>query len=166
MKIVASIGEVDSEVEILRDGNSLTAVIDGRSYPVDLSEPEPGVCLIKFENRVFEFFVDRRTESGYSVITRNGEFEVNVRDPRSLRGSLGAGGAAAGSSEITTAMPGKVVRILKAEGEDVSTGEGVIVVEAMKMQNELKSPKDGTVKSIAFSEGETVNAGDILAVID
>ena len=63
-------------------------------------------------------------------------------------------------------MPGKLVRILVEQGAEIKQGEGVLVVEAMKMQNEMKSPKDGVVKEIRFAEGATVNAGDILAVIE
>ena len=63
-------------------------------------------------------------------------------------------------------MPGKVVRILKAVGDEVAKGDGVIVVEAMKMQNEMKSPKDGVIKEIRVAESDTVGAGDILVVIE
>ena len=63
-------------------------------------------------------------------------------------------------------MPGKLVRILAAEGAEIKQGEGVLIVEAMKMQNEMKSPKDGVVKEIRFAEGATVNAGDVLAIIE
>ena len=63
-------------------------------------------------------------------------------------------------------MPGKLVRVLVETGAPVKQGEGVLVVEAMKMQNEMKSPKDGNVKEIRFAEGATVNAGDVLAVIE
>ena len=63
-------------------------------------------------------------------------------------------------------MPGKVVRILVAEGDEVEKGKGVLVVEAMKMQNEIKSPKKGVVKKLSAAEGSAVNAGDVLAVIE
>jgi pyruvate carboxylase subunit B len=63
-------------------------------------------------------------------------------------------------------MPGKIVRIMVAENDEVKTGQGIIVMEAMKMQNELKSPKDGKVQKILTSEGSTVNPGDTLAVIE
>jgi biotin carboxyl carrier protein len=63
-------------------------------------------------------------------------------------------------------MPGKVVRILAAEGEAVQAGQGVVVIEAMKMQNELKAPKSGTVKKIMATEGMAVIAGDTLAIVE
>ncbi len=63
-------------------------------------------------------------------------------------------------------MPGKVVRVLVEEGPEVNIGDGVLIVEAMKMQNEMKSSKDGIIKEIRFAEGATVNAGDILVIIE
>jgi biotin carboxyl carrier protein len=63
-------------------------------------------------------------------------------------------------------MPGKIVRVLAEAGETVAAGAGIIVVEAMKMQNEMKAPKAGMVVSINAAEGATVNAGDVLAVIE
>ena len=63
-------------------------------------------------------------------------------------------------------MPGKIVRILVTEGAEVGAGEGVLVVEAMKMQNEVKSPKKGTIQKILVSEGTAVNAGDVLAIVE
>ena len=63
-------------------------------------------------------------------------------------------------------MPGKVVRLMVREGNEVEAGAGVAVVEAMKMQNEIKSPKKGTVQKILISEGATVNAGDVLAIVE
>ena len=63
-------------------------------------------------------------------------------------------------------MPGKVVRVLATAGAEVEAGEGILVVEAMKMQNELKSPKKGRLQKVTVSEGAAVNAGDVLAVVE
>jgi len=63
-------------------------------------------------------------------------------------------------------MPGKVVRILAAESAEVEAGQGIVVVEAMKMQNEIKSPKKGVVRKVVAAEGAAVNAGDVLAVVE
>jgi biotin carboxyl carrier protein len=94
------------------------------------------------------------------------ELEVKVIDPKRLR-SAGAGHEDGdGLAEIKTAMPGKVVSLLLTVGSTVEKGDGVLVVEAMKMQNELKSPKDGVIKEIRVAEGAAVSAGDILATIE
>jgi len=161
MKLVVELNGEPREVTIAHDGRSITATVDGREYIIDASEPEPGVFLLKHEGRVFEAYADEKT-----VTIGDRTFETNVIDPKCLRGSATAGAEADGHAEIRTAMPGKVVRILKATGDPVTKGEGVIVVEAMKMQNELKSPKDGTIGEIKVSEGMTVSAGDVLVVID
>ena len=71
-----------------------------------------------------------------------------------------------GPKKITAPMPGKVVRLLVREGDSVEAGAGVAVVEAMKMQNEIKSPKKGTVQKILVSESNPVNAGDVLAIVE
>ncbi len=83
-----------------------------------------------------------------------------------MRGGAGANANADGAAEIKTAMPGKVVRVLVEAGAPIKAGDGVLIVEAMKMQNEMKAPKDGTVREIRVAEGATVNAGDILAIIE
>ena len=93
-------------------------------------------------------------------------YEVEVRDPRSLRSRRRAAGAEDGPRKLLASMPGKVVRVLQSEGSAVEAGQGVLVVEAMKMQNELKSPKTGSVKKILVSEGAAVNAGDTLAIVE
>jgi biotin carboxyl carrier protein len=89
-----------------------------------------------------------------------------VRDPRSLRSRKAAAGAGEGPQKIVAPMPGKIVRILAAAGTEVEAKQGIVVVEAMKMQNEMKSAKKGTVKQVLVEEGATVNAGDVLAIVE
>ena len=167
MKFQAELNNEDHEVEIRREGDRVFAAVDGRSYELEASEPEPGVFLLKHENQVFQVFVSPGSR-GSATDVRLGphEFLISVYDPKRFRGTGGSHEHGEGLAEIRTAMPGKIVRILAASGSEVKKGDGIIVVEAMKMQNELKSPKDGTVKEIRTSEGTTVNAGDILAVIE
>ena len=90
---------------------------------------------------------------------------MKIIDPKRLRAAGNETEHGDGLAEIKTAMPGKVVRILVGIGSEVGKGDSVMVVEAMKMQNELKSPKAGTVKTIRAEEGATVAAGDVLATI-
>ena len=92
--------------------------------------------------------------------------EVELADPKKLRGSNTSNADTAGVADIKTAMPGKVVRLIAAVGDTVEKGDGVIVVEAMKMQNEIRSPKNGTVSSVRVAEGDTVKAGQILLSIE
>ena len=166
MKLKAEIGGESHEVKIVRDGDRLSAVVDGRTYDLELGEPLPGVYLFKNEGKVTEASVIVSSKELKKVRIGSNEFEVMIVDPKQLRGSAHGGDSGEGSSQIKTAMPGKVVRILVAVGDMVSNGDGVIVVEAMKMQNELKAHRDGTIKEIRAAEGENVNAGDVLVVIE
>lgn len=93
-------------------------------------------------------------------------YEVEVRDPRSLQSRRKAAGDAGGARKILAPMPGKVVRVLVKEHDSVEAGQGVVVVEAMKMQNELKSPKQGRVLKILVTSGASVNAGDLLLIVE
>ncbi len=149
-------------------GSNLFAEIDGRSYEIEVSEPEPNVYLLKNENKIYEIFVAPNDNSDEPLKVKIGtqDFEINIVDPKKLRGMNAGDIAADGVVEIKTAMPGKIVRVLLEKGAEVKIGEGVIVVEAMKMQNEMKSPKDGIIKEINFNEGDTVIAGDVLVIIE
>jgi biotin carboxyl carrier protein len=162
MKLQAELKGEKHAIEIKRDGEKLWARVDDREYELEASEVEPNVYLFKYDHRIFQIYV---APNGI-VNLGNHQLEVSITDPKRLRGSAAAGASAEGVSEIKTAMPGKLVRILVAEGAEIKQGEGVLVVEAMKMQNEMKAPRDGRIKEIRFAEGATVNAGDILAIIE
>ncbi len=162
MKLQAEIGGEKHAVEVRRDGRSVFARIDDREYRLEASEVEPNVFLLKSDGRIHEVYV------APNGIVNIGNFQLDVKlfDPKRLRGSGSSDDSADGIAEIRTLMPGKLVRVLVDIGAEVKHGDGIVVVEAMKMQNEMKSPKDGTVKEIRFPEGATVNAGDVLAVIE
>lgn len=161
MKLQAHVNDIAHQVEIRRDGDKYLAQVDDREYELEVSEPEPGVYLFKHDGKVFEASViDGHIRIGSK------EFDVKLVDPKRLRGGGTDHEHADGIAEIKTAMPGKVVRVLVEAGAEVEKGDGIVVVEAMKMQNELKSPKAGVVKDIRATEGSTVGAGDILATIE
>jgi Acetyl/propionyl-CoA carboxylase, alpha subunit len=168
MKLQAQVGDKTHEVEIRRDGRQVFARVDDREYELEASEPEANVYLLKHEGRVHEFFVSPRAnvDAPYMVSSKSGDTEVTVIDPKKLRGSNIAGANADGAAEVKTAMPGKVVRLILSEGAAVEKGDAVMVVEAMKMQNDLKAPKAGVIKEIRVTEGQTVGAGDVLAIIE
>ena len=168
MKLLVDIGDAQKEIKIERDGSDLVAEIAGRKYLVEASQPEENIYLLKYENRVFEIFVSPNWKSGevITAVLNGNDHQVAIADPKSLRGAMSAEGGSKGAAEITTAMPGKVVKVLTELDTEVSEGDGVIVVEAMKMQNELKSPKNGIVTEVRYKEGDTVNAGDVLVVVE
>ena len=168
MKLQAEVGEEKHLVEVRRDGGHVFASVDGREYELEVSEPEPGVLLFKNSGRVIEAFVSPPAMvGGPAAVTIAGRtIVVTLIDPKRLRGSGSGTEEGDGAAEIRSAMPVKVVRILLEAGAAVEKGDGVLVVEAMKMQNELKAPKAGTVKEIKIAEGATVSAGDVLAIIE
>ena len=167
MKLQAEIGEEKHDIDIKHEGGKLLASVDGREYELEMSEPEPGIFLFKHNGRIYEASVAPSANGEPSQVRiGTSEFVVRLFDPKRLRGTGTGAEHGDGVAEIKTAMPGKVVRILVEENAAVSKGDGIIVVEAMKMQNELKSPKDGIVKQIRATEGSTVAAGDILVTIE
>jgi len=170
MKLNAEIEGKKTTVELRLEGGRVLADVGGRSYELEAREIEGGEYLILHDRRVFECRVARaagsRDAGALQVSVGARTYDVSLADPRRLRGAQGSGGSSPGRAQLTAPMPGKVVRVLVEQGQEVEAGQGVVVVEAMKMQNELKSPKAGTVAELRAAEGETVNAGDVLAVIE
>jgi len=168
MKLTSTLNGETREIDLRHDGDLLRAKIDGREYDLEISEPESDVYLLKHEGNIYEVFISLSNEKGGAVVAKidSQELEIEIADPKKLRGLVSDGEKEPGLSEIKTAMPGKVVNVLKEIGVKVEKGEGIIVVEAMKMQNEMKAPKEGTITEIRFKVGETVNAGDVLVVIE
>lgn len=103
---------------------------------------------------------------GAGEVSVNGRvFHVAVFDPRELRGRRSAADNS-GPQAVTAPMPGRVIRVLVEPGQNVAADEGLIVVEAMKMQNEMKAPRAGRVAAVKTVAGATVSAGDVLLVIE
>jgi acetyl/propionyl-CoA carboxylase alpha subunit len=135
--------------------------VDGRAIQVNAQVTEPGVVSLIVDGRQYRCVLD-----GNAVIIGGRRFSFDVEDPRSLRGRRGAGEGAAGPRPVKAPMPGRVVRVLVSEGDEVAEHQGVVVIEAMKMQNELKSPKAGRVARVAVAVDGTVGAGDVLVIIE
>jgi len=137
---------------------------DGPVAEAQVELPEPGVYSILRDGRSYEARVEEHPDCLVVVIDGH-RFEIEARDPRRWS-SKGAGRGADGIQTVVAPMPGKVVRVLVAPGEAVETGQGLVVVEAMKMQNEMKAARAGKVRTVAIREGTTVAAGDVLATIE
>jgi biotin carboxyl carrier protein len=138
--------------------------LDGREIEVDAVLTRPDVLSLRIGNKAYEV-KSERVANDLLLWVGSTRFAVEVRDPRSLRGRRRAGDDHR-PKQITAPMPGKVVRLLVREGDEVDPGAGIAVVEAMKMQNEIKSPKRGTIRRVLVSEGAAVNAGDVLAIVE
>lgn len=163
MKLKVTLNDTMSDVDISAANGSASASIDGREISFDYSQPEPNVYLVRDGNEIREFYV---APDGQTLSVRGRDFAVEVIDPKNATVGGAGSGSTDGVVEIKTAMPGKVVKLVAAVGATIESGDPVIVVEAMKMQNEMRSPKSGVVREIRFAEGDTVAAGDVLAVIE
>jgi len=159
--------------------------IDGKSYRLDLAQAD-GKWQCRLDGREVEIDVALTGHDTISMVVTGRSYEIKreraatgtvlwigsssyaseVRDPRSLRARKKKAGDESGPRKLVASMPGKVIRVLVNEKEEVEAGQGIIVVEAMKMQNEIKSPKKGTVQKLVAEEGATVNAGDVLAIVE
>jgi acetyl/propionyl-CoA carboxylase alpha subunit len=142
-------------------GGGMTCMVDGQSLLVDARILQAGVLSLVVEGRQYRCVLD-----GDGVVIGGRRFGFEVSDPRSMQGRRGAGAGTAGPRAVKAPMPGRVVRVLVATGDEVAEQQGVVVIEAMKMQNELKSPKAGRVARVAVAEGDTVGAGDVLVVVE
>jgi len=165
MKLAVEIDGATVPLELSRDGERWRFCLDAaaeREALVRMAEPQ--VYSVLLDGRVYDAHVEQ-TQDCMVVVIAGRRFEIGVRDPRRWSRKSGAGGAE-GRQNIMAPMPGKVVRVLVAAGDAVQAGQGLLVVEAMKMQNEMKATKAGRVVSIAAQAGATVSAGEILATIE
>jgi biotin carboxyl carrier protein len=130
----------------------------------DAIEVAPGIYSIIIGGAAFEARVEE-TVTGLRVAAGQTEFLVAVQDPRKWNPSRSGALEAEGRQRVLAPMPGRVIRILVKSGDTVEAGQGVAVVEAMKMQNEVRSPKSGVVERLLVSENQTVSAGEGLIII-
>ncbi len=142
---------------------SRVVLINGKEVQpatADIVETEPGVFSVLYEGMSYEVRI-----AGEEIAIGSHRLHYEIEDPRVWQRS-GHAGDAQGKATIKSVMPGKVVRVLVQAGDQVEPGQGILVVEAMKMQNELKAPRAGTVTSINVKANDSVNAGVILVSIE
>jgi acetyl/propionyl-CoA carboxylase alpha subunit len=153
------------QLELERTDSGWTCRLDGRQIAVDALIPRKDVLSLIVDGRSYEIKREQ-TATDLHLWVGDMRLPVDLRDPRSLRSRRSAGEEARGPVKILAPMPGRVVRILAEVDHDIEAGTGIVVVEAMKMQNEIKSPKKGKVKKILATLGAAVNPGDVLAIIE
>ena len=166
MKLALTINGREEQIEILAPEPECRFQLgDGVAREASVESPQHGVFSVLLEGRSYDAYLEE-TRAGMLVVVIDGyRFEIEARDPRRWsRKSAGRGGDAVQS--ILSPMPGKVVRVLATAGQAVEAGQGVVVVEAMKMQNEMKASRAGTVLTVPAKEGATVAAGELLATIE
>jgi biotin carboxyl carrier protein len=175
MHYEVSVGEKIYRVEMERTENpagrensgpvSWNIRLDGREISVNCLRIGDNSLSLIANGESFETRIDRSGEA-LTIFLEGKPYHCIVHDPRSLRSSKRTGTHEAGEQRITASMPGKVVRVLARAGEAIQAGQGILVIEAMKMQNEVRAPKAGTLKSIVAQQGANVNAGEVLATIE
>lgn len=153
-------------VELAKGEKTWICKVDDSMMEVDAVFTARDVISILLGGKAYEVKRERSLSGETHMIVGSARYSSEVQDPRSLKTRRAKAGTEEGPQKLLAPMPGKIVRILVAEKAEVEAGQGVIVVEAMKMQNELKSPKKGIVAKLPVAEGATVNAGDTLAIIE
>jgi biotin carboxyl carrier protein len=168
MKLHAVIENRQTDIHIADNGGRVFAEIDGRRYELDVHQLSSNCYLLISDGRVFDCRVEGWSESGkrIDVIVGTENYALTLTDPKRLSSATSASAHGDDTARIVAPMPGKVVRVLVQVGGQVAAGDGILVVEAMKMQNEMKSPRAGTVIALNAQTGATVNAGDLLAVVE
>ena len=146
-------------LELVKGDKTWLCKVDDQEIEVDAALTARDVLSVLVGNKAYEVKRERSLQGELHLVIGSARYAVDVQDPRSLRTRRAAGGGEAGPQKLNAPMPGKIVRVMVAVGDEVKAGQGIIVMEAMKMQNELKSPKDGKVQKILTSEGSTVNPG-------
>jgi biotin carboxyl carrier protein len=167
MKFTAVVQGEQVELELKKVGRHTIEVevgVGGRKYTAEAKAVEPGVFWLNWNNQSLEIAVTQDTDS-YMVSWGDRHIAVEIVDARAALRKAAQHGQA-GVVELRAPMPGKIVKVLAGEGAEVRPNQGILVMEAMKMQNEIKSPKQGVVKKLEVSEGAAVNSGDLLAIVE
>ncbi len=159
-------GKTKHGVDLEQDGASYKVSLDGKPVDADVILAAPNAVSVILDGAVFEIHIAPSLDGTYKLQTGPHEFQADVRDPRAWHGRKQGALEAEGRQQIIAPMPGKVIRLLVNVGDEVEVGQGLVVVEAMKMQNEIRSPKKGKVERLQAKEGQAINAGDVLAWVD
>lgn len=153
-----------ASVELEESGERILARVGARAYDLEFFSPEDGVYTFLDGDRVYEVRVSPLDDGSLRVLIGSRGFTTRIIDRRRRASSVDH--VIEGRQNLVAPMPGRVVRVLHKAGDEVAAGQGVIVVEAMKMQNEIKSPKSGRIVEVRVIEDATVNANQVLAVVE
>ena len=166
VQLAGPLGKKLRIVELQRDADRWKITLDGLPLEADAVEIAPNSLSLLLDGQSYEVLISPLPDGQLKLQTGLQEFTAAVADPRAWRGRRHGALQAEGRQQIVAPMPGKVVRLLVKAGDKVEAGQGLLVVEAMKMQNEIRSPKSGLVERLHVKEGQPVNAGEILAWVE
>ena len=158
-------GKTLRTVELERSADRWEISLDGKPVDADAVEIAPNTLSLILDGQSYEVRITHSANGVLELQTGLQEFSAEVVDPRAWRGRRHGALEVEGCQQVTAPMPGKVIRILVQAGDKVEAGQGLFVVEAMKMQNEIRSPKGGTIERLHVKEGQPVNAGEVLCIV-
>ena len=164
MKYIATVDGQDFEVEVERQGELL---VGDELLQTDLRAIDGSSFSLLLNHRSYEVFAERQA-GRYVIMIDGDQFLVEGEDARlkQLRAMGGAAHEETGSAVVAAPMPGLVVKVLVAAGDHVEAGQGLLILEAMKMENELRSPRAGVVRQVSAVAGQTVAQGELLIRVD
>jgi biotin carboxyl carrier protein len=182
VKFEVETGRRRRTIEIRRSGNGWTVAVDGRPMAVDFAQAgERWSMLVQggdldagaehstdsngSRGASYEIAIERQGQGRLLVHVDGHVVPVTVLAPGKRRSASGGAASSAGPAAIVAPMPGRVVKVLVVPGDIVTAGQGLVVVEAMKMENELRAPRGGTVTEVRAREGAPVDANAVLVVI-
>jgi len=163
MKFAAKVGEAVHEIVVTRLGADYIVTLEGVEHVVDARKLEADFYSILYEGKSYEVSVE---SVGAKYLVRHGAYEQVVDLADASRGGREELHKRSGPESIDSVMPGKVVRVLVEPGDEVHAGQGLVVVEAMKMENEISAPRAGRVKSVDATPGQNVETGARLVVLE
>jgi len=166
VELTGASGKKKHIVAFERDGDAQRVLLDGQLIAADVVQVAPNTISILLAGQAYEIHVTPSWDGTLKIQSGPDEFTAEIKDPRAWRGRQQGALEAEGRQRILAPMPGKVIRLLVKAGDEVESGQGLIVVEAMKMQNEIRSPKKGKVERLLVQEGQTVDTGEILAWVE
>ena len=153
-------------VEFIQQDGVWKVSLDNLPLDANAVEVAPNIFSVLLNGESHQIRIAPRPDGTLTLHTGLAEYHAEVTDPRSWRGRRHGTVEAEGRQQITAPMPGKVVRLLVKQGDFVEAGQGLLVVEAMKMQNEIRSPKGGKIEKLLAKEGQPVNAGEVLLWVE
>ena len=167
MAFIAKLGDQTYTVDIEEVGRSLYRIaVDGNEFLVDGKQTGQNNYSLLINHRSFEVDVDT-SEEEYRVLVDGRSYHIHLVDERRMRlGGFQTGIQLQGKQEVTVPMAGNVIAVLVAEGDRVDKGQGLVIVEAMKMENEVRSPIDAEIKEVRVKTGQSVEAGETLMVVE
>lgn len=162
MELVVRRGEREERVQVRRNDGGYEVTVGGRVYQVDALPARAGIRSLRIEGAQHEVAVRHQGQGTYWVSSSHGAGPVEVLDPLAHLAAQSASKGGKRRQRVEAYMPGRVTAVLVEEGAEVAKGQGIIVLEAMKMENEIRAEHDGTVTKVYVQPGQAVDTGNPL----